>query len=42
MIDSSLSAHKEISFEQEAAAHFYPPGAEVRRPSVRFSRSMKM
>src|SRR5260370_20346898 len=22
MIDSSLSAHKEISFEQEAAAHF--------------------
>src|SRR5258708_15518014 len=33
MIDASLSAHKEISFEQEAAAHFIrevlPPGARL-------------
>ena len=34
MIDSSLSAHKEISFEQEAAAHFI---RQVLRPGDRLS-----
>jgi Ca-activated chloride channel family protein len=34
MIDASLSAHKEISFEQEAAAHFI---RQVLRPSDRLS-----
>jgi Ca-activated chloride channel family protein len=34
MIDSSLSAHKEITFEQEAAAHFI---RQVLRPSDRLS-----
>src|SRR5882724_9528474 len=34
MIDSSLSAHKEISFEQEAAAHFI---RKVLRPGDRLS-----
>lgn len=34
MIDASLSAHKEITFEQEAAAHFI---RQVMRPSDRLS-----
>src|SRR5260370_2369568 len=34
MIDSSLSAHKEIGFEQEAAAHFI---RQVLRPGDRLS-----
>jgi Ca-activated chloride channel family protein len=34
MIDASLSAHKEISFEQEAAAHFI---RQVLRPSDRLA-----
>jgi Ca-activated chloride channel family protein len=34
MIDASLSAHKEISFEQQAAAHFI---AQVLRPEDRLS-----
>src|SRR6266403_1400855 len=34
MIDSSLSAHKEIAFEQEAAAHFI---RQVLRPADRLS-----
>lgn len=34
MIDASLSAHKEITFEQEAAAHFI---RQVLRPSDRLS-----
>jgi Ca-activated chloride channel homolog len=34
MIDSSLSAHKEIAFEEEAAAHFI---RQVLRPSDRLS-----
>ena len=34
MIDSSMSAHKEISFEQEAAAHFI---RQVLRPGDRLS-----
>ncbi|HEY1924466.1 MAG TPA: VWA domain-containing protein [Candidatus Acidoferrum sp.] len=34
MIDASLSAHKEIAFEQEAAAHFI---RQVLRPSDRLS-----
>src|SRR5258708_22679280 len=34
MIDSSLSAHKEISFEQEAAAHFI---RQVLRPGDRLA-----
>jgi Ca-activated chloride channel family protein len=34
MIDSSLSAHKEITFEQEAAAHFI---RQVLRPGDRLS-----
>ena len=34
MIDSSLSAHKELAFEQEAAAHFI---RQVLRPSDRMS-----
>jgi Ca-activated chloride channel family protein len=34
MIDSSLSAHKEISFEQEAAAHFI---RQVLRPTDRLA-----
>src|ERR1700687_4439567 len=34
MIDSSLSAHKEISFEEEAAAHFI---RQVLRPGDRLS-----
>jgi Ca-activated chloride channel family protein len=34
MIDSSLSAHKEIAFEEEAAAHFI---RQVLRPSDRMS-----
>jgi Ca-activated chloride channel family protein len=34
MIDASLSAHKEISFEQEAAAHFI---RQVLRPNDRLS-----
>src|SRR5258707_7276378 len=34
MIDSSLSAHKEIAFEQEAAAHFI---RQVLRPADRMS-----
>jgi Ca-activated chloride channel family protein len=34
MIDASLSAHKEISFEQEAAAHFI---RQVLRPGDRLS-----
>src|SRR5260370_7032660 len=34
MIDASLSAHKEISFEQEAAAHFI---RQVLRPGDRLA-----
>src|SRR5207245_632847 len=34
MIDSSMSAHKEISFEQEAAAHFI---RQVLRPGDRLA-----
>jgi len=37
MIDASLSAHKEITFEQKRRRPLHPPGVAPRRPPLRLT-----